>query len=211
MVSVPERDKRLSEPEMREKCRVAMLDRGVLGGVMLFHAYRINREKQVLEFSPHYHSVAFISGGFDVCRNCVHARGDCANCQGFKGREVRGYADDGYLVKVGDKRDTVFGTLFYQLNHSSIHVGFRRFHVSTWFGVAGNRKLKGKKVKAVHVCPVCAQKEVRCEMKPKVYRGEGRIARNIGDVDYKKLFPMSPFQPDGSPTFVDSVGCGRFE
>jgi hypothetical protein len=210
MVSVPEKDRHLSEAEMRERCRVAMLERGVLGGVMLFHAFRINREKGVLEHSPHYHSVGFIRGGFDVCRDCLHVREDCNECPCFKGREVRAYAKDGYIVKVGDKRKTVFGTLFYQLNHSSIRVGLKRFHISTWFGIAGNRKLKGKRVKPIHVCPVCAVKEVRSVMKKQVYRGDERIARNIGDVDYMKVFAMSPFLPDGSPVFVDVGDVGRF-
>jgi hypothetical protein len=65
-------------------------------------------------------------------RKCVHTREDCASCVGFKGREVRGFAKDGYLVKVHGKRETVFGTAYYQLNHATIRYGIRRFHVVTW-------------------------------------------------------------------------------
>lgn len=211
MVSVARRDFDLLEEVLREKCRTALVVRGVLGGLMIFHGFRMDRERGVLVWSPHYHSLSFIGGGFDVCRNCSHVRGDCASCGGFKGREVREYAKDGYLVKVGDKRETVFGTIFYQLNHSTIRVGFKRFHVATWFGVAGNRKLKGKKVKAVHVCPVCAVVGVHNEMIPKIYRGDNVIARSVGDPAYKKLFAMDVLKADGSPMFGDSVGSVRFE
>jgi len=110
--SVPVEDYGLSEEALRRKCRMALLVRGVLGGVMIFHGYRKDRLRGVLSWSPHYHVLGFIRGGFDVCRDCVHDRGDCRSCSFFKGREVREYAKDKYLVKVFEKRKTVVGTAF---------------------------------------------------------------------------------------------------
>ena len=65
----------------------------------------------------------------------------------MKGREVRGFEKDGYLVKVHESRKTVFGTAHYQLNHATIRVGIKRFQSVTWFGSVAYRKFKSAKVK----------------------------------------------------------------
>ncbi len=191
----------LDESVLREKCRGALFDRGVVGGAMIFHGYRMDRKRRVLAWSPHYHTLGFVDGGFDRCRDCVHGYGDCDACSGFKGREVRGYAKDGYLVSVKGERLTVVGTGFYQLHHATIRVGLKRFMVVTWFGNCGNRKFKGRKAKAVAVCPVCQD-----EMKKKVYVGSVFIVRDIGNPWYMKVFAMSPLDSSGLPNFVDAGG-----
>jgi len=203
-VSVPFESHGLLEEVLRERSRLALLVRGVLGGGMIFHGYRKDKVRKVLSWSPHYHVLGFIRGGFDVCRNCVHDRGDCATCGGFKGREVREYTRDRYLVKVFEKRETVVGTAFYQLHHATIRVGLKRFHVVTWFGVCGNCKLKGRKVSAVAVCPAC-----HSEMVKKFYQGKAFIARDIGDPRYMKVFPFDEFDSSGLPNFVD-VASSKF-
>jgi len=63
--------------------------------------------------------------------------------------------EDGYYVKVLGKRKTVFGTAWYQLNHSSIDVTKKRFHVATWFGVCSYRKMKVTVEKRKALCPIC--------------------------------------------------------
>jgi hypothetical protein len=204
-VSVPVADRDLAESVLRRKCRSALLDRGVHGGCMIFHGYRMNRERDCLVWSPHYHVLGFITGGFDRCRKCVHAREDCVACDGFKGRECRGFERDGYLVKVHDKRKTIFGTAHYQLNHATIRYGIKRFHVVTWFGSCGCRKFRGLKLRSEKVCPVCQGEMVRC-----VYVGAKRHARNVGDVDYVPFFADDEFGEDGQPNYIEVVG-GRGE
>lgn len=172
---------------------------------MIFHGYRKDRSRGVLSWSPHYHVLGFIRGGFDVCRDCVHDRGDCASCGFFKGREVREYANDKYLVKVFEKRKTVIGTAFYQLNHATIRVGIKRFHVATWFGVCGYSKMKGKKAKAVATCPAC-----HSEMVKKIHWGKRVIVKDIGDPEYLEWFVDDEFDGSGLPNYVD-VGGGRVE
>ena len=167
---------------------------------MISHVYRMNKERTCLEKGVHFHCLGFIDGGFDVCRDCVHVREDCLKCKNFKGREVRGYAKDGYLVKCFGERQTVFGTAWYQLHHSSIKVGFKRFVAVTWFGVLGCRKLKGKNAVSVPLCSVCLS-----EMDTKqIYMGSERIAKDIGDPDYRKSFAMDEFDSEGRPNFRDS-------
>lgn len=200
-VSVPVGDRDLPESVLRRKCRNALLDRGVSGGCMIFHGYRMNRERDCLVWSPHYHALSYVKGGFDRCRECVHNREDCATCDGFKGREVRGFARDGYLVKVHDKRKTIFGTAHYQLNHATIRYGIKRFHVVTWFGSASYRKFRGLKLSSEKVCPICKEDMVRS-----AYVGAKRHARNVGDVDYVPLFADDEFDEAGQPNYIEIGG-----
>jgi len=201
MVSVAVADRGLPESVMRKKCRDALKDRGVIGGCMIFHGYRIGKEHEALVWSPHYHSLGYIEGGFDRCRNCVHKRDDCKSCIGFKGREVRGYAKDGYLVKVLAERKTVFGTAYYQLNHSTIRLGVKRFHVVTWFGNCATRKFKSANVKAKITCPICKD-----EMVKSMYMGKRPIVKDIGHADYVAVFPFERLDENGELNFVPLVG-----
>lgn len=204
-VSVAVVDRGLPESVFREKCRIALFDRGVIGGQMTFHGYRIDRRRNVLYWSPHFHILGFIKGGFDRCRDCVHDRGDCRSCSGFKGREVRGYAKDAYLVKVHDIRKTVFGTAHYELNHATIRIGIKRFASVTWFGVCSYSKFKSVKLKAEVLCPAC-----RSEMVRSVYVGKRHIVKDLGDPDYLPVFVDGEFGENGEPNYIDVVG-GRFE
>lgn len=172
-VSLPESDYDLPLKQQREKAVQACLARGVLGGTTIYHGHRKMRGEHGLRYRPHFHVLGFIRGGFDVCRECVHKRGQCAKCRYFKGREVREYKKDGILVKVHEARKTVIGTAFYQLNHATMRVGLHRSHIVTWFGICGNskKKVKSKKLKAKAVCPACGG-----EMVKKAYVGKIPIA-----------------------------------
>lgn len=203
-VSVPPEDWGLPERVLRMKCRSALLDRGIYGGAMVFHGYRIDRVRNVLVWAPHYHTNGFVLGGFDRCRECDHERCDCMSCSGLKGREVRGYEKDRYLVKVFGSRKTVFGTVWYNLNHATVRVSaFSRFHVVTWFGVCGNRKYSSatSKLKSEDACPACGGEMVKCS-----YRGKRFIAREIGDAGYVAWFVDEEFDECGEPNYVEVVG-----
>jgi hypothetical protein len=200
-------DRDLPEPVLREKCRLALVDRGVTGGEMTFHGYRIDDVRNILKFSPHYHCEGFIEGlGFDRCRECVHAREDCVSCSGFKGREVRGYAKDGYLVKVHPARKTVFGTAHYLLNHATVRLGVKRFHVVTYFGKCGNRCYASSKSESEVVCPACAEEMVKC-----YHVGKRHLVKDIGDVDYRPLFVDDEFDEEGEPNYIEIVGGRNIE
>ena len=196
----------LSEHVLRKKCRDALFDRGVLGGCMLFHGYRVDKKRDVLVWSPHYHVLGFILGGFDRCRRCVHVRGDCASCDGFKGREVRGFRKDGIIVKVFDEREksyysdkrNIFGSAFYQLNHSTVRVGIKRFHAVTWFGVCGNRKYASPKVESEVTCPACGDVMVRS-----FYVGKHPFVKNVADPHYEAISLRNEFGENGEPNFID--------
>jgi len=150
--------------------------------------------------------LGFIEGGFDRCRGCVHVRGDCASCDGFKGREVREFRKDRVLVKVLAEREksyydgkpNIFGTAFYQLHHATVRIGIGRFHSFTWFGICGNRKFATPKVKSVDKCPVCEEEMVRSH-----YVGKRRIIKDIGHSDYKPILLFDEFDEFGEPNFID--------
>lgn len=190
VVSIPSCDYGLDFPKMRVKTKNSCYRRGILGGVMIFHAFRyrnyfeafIQRKEMGWYWSPHFHILGFIDGGYRCCRKCSNAKLDkkgsvrvintdkCLACKvGFEGRTRREYFKEGglfgvgggskgYIVKVQGKRKTVHGTAWYQLNHCSIVKGSSRAHAVYWFGVCSYVKLKlkkGDRIKKHDVCPIC--------------------------------------------------------
>jgi hypothetical protein len=187
VVSVPDNDYGLSLENLRKKCVKILSVRGVIGGCLIFHAFRyrnsIESRRSRLPigwfWSPHFHVLGFIGGeGYGKCRCCafnptlVHNSDRCRECNGFEGLTRRCYekeggrAGSGYIVKVLGKRKTVGGTAWYQCNHASVRRGVnsKKSHVATWFGVCSYRKLKlinGKDVGIKHKCPICGNDLVR--------------------------------------------------
>jgi hypothetical protein len=169
IVSVPKSDYGLSLEDLRQKAvHTVMKNRGVIGGVMIFHAFRYRSRSVLLKgvfnsrgwyWSPHFHVLGYILGSYAQCRGChCLAEGtfaDCRGCDGFEGRTRRCFDKDGYIVKVKEKRKSVIGTAWYKLNHSSIKRGVKRFHAATWFGVCSYRKLKITVELKKDVCPIC--------------------------------------------------------
>ena len=89
---------------------------------------------------------------------------DCYACSGFEGVTRRQHEKDNWVVKVLEKRKTVGGTCWYQLNHCSIRRGSKKSHAATWFGVCSYRKMKLDNVKDAgikHKCGICGCDLVR--------------------------------------------------
>jgi len=206
LVSVPPEDYNLPEKVLRKKCREALLVRGVSGGNMTFHGYRMDRERGVLVWRPHYHTLGFIRGGYARCRNCSRKWNCLKGCGGFDDRSYHSFLRSGYFVKVFDERKSVFGTAWYNLNHATVKVSFlSRFHSFTWFGLCGNRKYASVKLKAEAVCPACGD-----EMERSIYVGNRFIAKNIGDVNYKPWFVDDEFDENGKPNYVSVHGMHAY-
>lgn len=201
LVSVAVADRDLPESVMRKKCRLALFDRGIIGGCMIFHGYRIDKKRDVLVWSPHYHVLGFVVGGYARCRECERKWNCLKGCGDFDDRAWQGYEKDGYYVKVFAERKTIFGTAHYQLNHATIRVGIVRFHAVTWFGSCGNCKFKSANVDVEVLCPVCES-----EMVKSVYMGKRHIVKNVGHVDYVSLFVDDEFDENGEPNYIDVVG-----
>ena len=171
VVSVSKKQYGLSPEDLRKRAVKIMKNRGIIGGSMIFHAFRyrnrhVSRESGLpvgWYWNPHFHVLGFVGGeGYGKCRHCKGA--DCYECNGFEGVTRRENKKDGWIVRVLEKRKTVGGTAWYQLNHSSIKRGVKKSHAATWFGVCSYRKLQlinGKDVGIKHKCPICACDLVR--------------------------------------------------
>ena len=157
---------------------------GVVGGVVIFHGFRYNNYWEARRsggeigwyWSPHFHVLGHILGGYSRCRHCKNricersADGYNYNkCDGFDARARKENAEgSGCIIKVKGKRKTVFGTAWYQLHHSSVRTDKKRYHVAHWFGVCSYRKLKLTKEMRKEYddehgvrCPICGSKLVR--------------------------------------------------
>jgi len=155
IATVPPKFYGLSLEDLRKHMKKILIDRGVVGGVMIFHGFRYDDVKLRWYWSPHMHILGFILGGYK-CRGCKSfGSAECRRCNGFLNRTYRCFEKDGCVVKVKGKRKTVGGTAWYQLNHASIKIGVERFHVATWFGVCSYRKMKVSVEERKRVCPIC--------------------------------------------------------
>lgn len=158
IVAFPPKFYYLSLEDMRCKTIEALFVRGVIGGSLIFHGGRYNKRKEWY-WSPHFHCIGFIRGGYGKCRGCPKC---VRGCGGFVDRSYRCHEKDGFIVKVKGKRKTVQGTASYQLDHATVKKNSNRFHVCTWFGVCSYRKMKVEVgEKKVHVCPICLHDLVR--------------------------------------------------
>ena len=200
VASIPSKLYDLSLEELRNEAVKIMANRGIIGGSMIFYGFRyVNRKESILKgvpfgwrWNPHFHVLGFVGGeGYGKCRRCKGA--DCYSCNGFEGVARGENKKDGWLVKVLEKRKTVGGTCWYQLNHCSIRRGGEKSHAATWFGVCSYRKLKlinGEDVGIHHRCAICNSELVRI--------------RYLGD--FSKLSPIvrkgetvAMFGADGEP------------
>lgn len=156
--SVPKCDYNLSYKDMSGRAILALKASGCIGGNLIFHGHRKDYKARELFFSPHFHSLAYISGGYK-CRGCeflkfsskkrVYCGRSGILCDGFEQVTRRAHVGDGWIVSLAknekgiiEKRKSIFGTAWYQLEHASYRVGVVRFQIVKWFGVVNNRKLK---------------------------------------------------------------------
>lgn len=190
----------LSIEALRTKAIEALKMRGIIGGVLIFHGFRFNL-RQYWYWSPHFHCLGFILGGYGDCRGC---KKKCfKGCGGFVDRKYRCYEKDGFIVRVLAKRKTVGGTAWYQLNHASVKKDVVRFHVATWFGVCSYRKLKFTAEYKRNVCPICQHDLVRLD-----YFG---VKRSVLDVLFStrtscgERDSFEDYEEDGRVVWVERV------
>jgi hypothetical protein len=211
--SVPKTDYGLTFEKLKAKAIKVLASRGVHGGVLIFHAFRYrNREEAYWKnesmgwyWSPHFHCLGYVQGGYGRCRHCSKNTLECLSCSGFEGvtrrefeKENKRCAGSGYIVKVKGERKTIFGTAWYQLNHSSFKAGAKKFTIATWFGTCSYHKLKIKKGDKLKrdVCPICQH-----ELEKLHYVGSRPFAK------YMAEFWISEYEEDlldagGSPNWI---------
>jgi hypothetical protein len=210
---------------MRKRAVDACLRRDILGAALMVHFRRIDRVNRTLKKGLHFHGLGFCGGGYDICRGCSWLVRDkrrscwCAcedECKGFEQRTRRAFEKDGVIVKVFGKRgagrteeEAVIRTAKYVLSHAGFQrVEGRRFYEISYFGCCANKRLRSLKVPRVNNCPVCASVGKVSPMVKAHYVGSGFIVRDIGDVNYQKVFSSSKVNEWGSSDFLDSEGDG---
>lgn len=150
----------------RRKAMTVMKTCGIVGGQMLFHAYRFSDADRVWYGSPHVHVLGFIEGNYG-CRGCKKDTSECLTCSGFEGAVRRQYKKYRWIVKTLTKRKSVVATVKYELGHATYSLSMNRFHIFTYFGICGNRVFKSPPVvKKKSECPICLY-----DVEPLVYLG----------------------------------------
>ncbi|MCW4010714.1 MAG: hypothetical protein NWF05_08860 [Candidatus Bathyarchaeota archaeon] len=155
IVSPPASDYGLDFPALKKKCIMLLESLGVVGGLLIFHVSRYRNDYEAMKsgqpkgwyVSYHWHILGYIDGGYGRCRRCKKSRKCCLGCSGFEGSARRfnsGFdgKGKGYIFKVKDKRKTIHGTLWYQMNHAAFVRGKKENRVVFWFGVCSYRKAK---------------------------------------------------------------------
>lgn len=195
IVSVPQSDYGLTLEKLRSKAvHEVMKNRGIVGGVLIFHAFRYRNRGILLKgifhphgwyWSPHFHVLGYLLNGYGKCRSCKFMKdgtfAKCRGCAGFEGLTRRQFDKDGYIVKVKGKRKSVVGTAWYQLNHASVKRNVKQFRVATWFGVCSYRKLKVTPELRKEVCPICQHELERLR-----YCGNKSFVTDKSSTDYKQ-------------------------
>lgn len=148
VVSAPMSDWNLAEfqhDKFALKVRQIIGSVGVESGCLVFHGFRYANYAESIEkgvpfgyyWSPHFHVVGFILGGYGSCRHCsktahiVRTRGGktvtkhgdkrfCMSCEGFERRVRESYEKNGYIISNTDQRQSIFGTIWYELSHMAI-------------------------------------------------------------------------------------------
>ena len=157
VVGLPSTYFHLSLELMKLKVIKGLKNRGVVGGVLIFHGFRLKKPQFYWYWSPHFHVLGYIFGGFGRCRHCHKhwSKENCNGCGGYQDRTFREYEKDSLIMKVKGKRKTVFGTVWYALEHSSHKKGSVRFHVATYFGNISYHKMKVTAEMRKRHCPIC--------------------------------------------------------
>ena len=163
------------EESIRKYVLKGLKNRGVVGGCLIPHWARFDHDKWRWKLGVHYHVLGFIRGGMRKCRGCpyVNDRGSrffCKGCEGFYGVSKKCWESDRLIVEVKGKRESIFGTAWYQLHHATVRIDRLRCHVVTWFGICSYRKMK---------IPKEARKEYNEENKPKCRICGGKITPHV--------------------------------
>jgi len=152
-------------------------------------------------------------GGYSRCRHCERKWNCLAGCGGFDDRNYQNFLKDSWLVKVLGERESVYHTAWYQLHHSSIKKGVKRFRVATWFGVCSYRKLKVTVEYRKSVCPIC-----RHDLAEHVYFGNNRDVLAVFRSDRgscRKRDFYADYEEDGRAVWFVKVkrewGSGSYE
>jgi len=148
IVSVPRFDYYKEKKTLSKKVRKILKEVKADSGLIIFHPFRIDKKTDVWYYSPHFHVLGF----------------------GWVEGVAEAYNKYGYVIKNLGKRESVFGTIYYQLSHAGIK---KHNHVLSYFGECSYSKLKvDQENEDLKNCPFCKDSlqelefNPNCELKP---------------------------------------------
>lgn len=205
MISVPKRLYGASEEVIRKWTILALKKRGMEGSNLICHPLRYASSKFIdgefhmakFYYAHHYHFCGFFNESYDTCRACDHynawgsksVRGRtkygnhgssaCLSCEHFEGLTRRLFKEDGFVMKIFDKRESFFKTAAYEISHAGFKVGAKRVHVSTWWG-----NCTGVKVPYARHKMVCPEPECKSDLVSLWYSGNYEIVKSSKSLDF---------------------------
>jgi len=148
IVSVPSFDYYKEKKILSKKVRKILKEVKADSGLIIFHPFRLDKKIDMWYYSPHFHVLGF----------------------GWVEGVAEAYNKYGYVIKNLGKRDSVFGTIYYQLSHAGIK---KHNHVLSYFGECSYSKLKlDQENEDLKNCPFCKDSlqelefNPNCELKP---------------------------------------------
>jgi len=148
IVSVPSFDYYKEKKTLSKKVRKILKEVKADSGLIIFHPFRLDKKIDMWYYSPHFHVLGF----------------------GWVEGVAEAYNKHGYVIKNLGKRESVFGTIYYQLSHAGIKA---HNHVLSYFGECSYSKLKvDQENEELKNCPYCKDRlqelewNPNCELKP---------------------------------------------
>ena len=140
IISVPYWDYYKPKKEIAKKAYQVLKEVKADSGLIIFHPFRYHKKTDMWYYSPHFHVLGF----------------------GWIENVVQTYNKYGYVIKNLGKRETIFGTIYYQLSHCGIK---KHNHALTYFGDCSYSKLEVPEPEEdSKKCPFCKEylQELEC-------------------------------------------------
>ena len=134
--------------EFKKEFRKMAERAGIVGGVSMFHAFRLNKNTNTWFYSPHFHLIGY----------------------GWVKDTKKISSEKGWIIKnkgIRESSSSVYSTVSYLLSHTAIAKGV---HSVTWFGDLSYRSKYAMELKRDVVdidgnkCPYCSQYLVKFEI-----------------------------------------------
>ena len=140
IISVPVWDYYKPKKEIAKKVYQVLKEVKADSGLIIFHPFRYYKDSDMWYYAPHFHVIGF----------------------GWVENVVETYHKYGYVIKNLGKRETLFGTIYYQLSHCGIK---KHNHSLVYFGDCSYSKLIiEEEEQESKKCPFCKEylQELEC-------------------------------------------------